>query len=162
MSLPTLLSTNRLVRITNEHQLLEQWPFFLRGMHELNDPRRARAGYSAESFFCELVKIVQLGRHGLVCVLTSKNGKPLGFGAGFTAEDFHGDQCFYVWQAYSNSKCRTALSELQSACDEYARAIGHKVVKTATPRLTQSAVRLFTDVLGYSQEFFTFKKTLTT
>lgn len=154
-------STNEIVRITNAYSVIEHWPFFLEGMTQLNDPRRARANYTPDKFFNMLSKVAELGDRGLLCLLTSKKGKPLGFGCAFAAMDFMGDECFYVWAAYSNSKCATALTELLDACENYAKFHGHTTLKTATPRITGAAYRLFEARLGFSREFITFRKDLT-
>lgn len=153
-------TTNQIVKLTNAYEIVENWKFLLSVMEELNDPRRARAGYNAETWFNMLCRVACLGKHGLVCILTSKNGKPLGFGCGFSAEDFDMNRCFYVWQAYSNGKCHTALSEMLGYCESYARTLGHSKVKTATPRLNGAADRLFTETLGFDREFYTYTKTL--
>lgn len=153
-------STNLVVRLTSAYDIAENWDFLLLTMEELCDPRRARAKYTAESWFNMLCRVTTLGADGLVCLLTSKNGKPLGFGCGFSAEDFDLNKCFYVWQAYSNGKCHTALSEMLGYCESYARTLGHKKVKTATPRLNGAADRLFTETLGFDREFFTYTKNL--
>jgi len=129
-------------------------------MHQLNDQRRARANYTPESFFNMLTKVATMGEQGLICLLTSKNDKPLGFGVGFSAVDFNGDACFYVWAAYSNAKCKTTLNELLSACEMHAKTLEFNSVKMATPRITGAAFRLFEERLGFSREYITFKKNI--
>lgn len=151
-------SSNLVVRLTNAYDIVKHWPFLLAAMTALNDPRRARANFTPESFFNMLNRVASLGEDGLVCLLTSKNHKPLGFGCGFTAEDFNMDRCFYVWQAYSNQRCQTALSELLGFCASHARTLGHSKIKTSTPRMSGAADRLFEDVLGFRREFFTYTK----
>lgn len=153
-------STNRVVRLLDAYAIAKHWPFLESAMLALNDPRRAKAGYSPEQFFNMLVRVTLLGNDGLVCLLTSKNGKPLGFGCGFSGEDFNFARCFYVWQAYSNQKCSTALSELLSFCESYARTLGHDCVKTSTPRMSGAADRLFEDILGFKREFYTYSKSI--
>jgi hypothetical protein len=150
------MSANIVKRLANVFDIVEHWDFLKEAMEGLN--KKARATYEPESFFYMLSKVASKGTDGLVVVLTSKNDKPLGFGCAFVATDFHGDDCFYVWAAFSTGKCRTTLTELQQACEDYARAIGQRVVKTATPRINHGADRLFCDILGYRREFTTYRK----
>lgn len=151
-------STNRVVRLENAYQIVEHWGFLVYAMEQLNDPRRANAGYTPESFFNTLLRVTSLNEDGLVCLLLSKNGKYLGFGCGFTATTFDFETCFYIWQAYSNSLCKTALSELLSHCERYAKNLGHTTVKASTPRTTGAANRFFEGILGFNLECFSYTK----
>ncbi len=153
-------SSHQVLRLFNAYDIVANWPFLLTAMEALNDPRRARAGFTPESFFSCLLRITEMQDFGLVCLLQSKNSKPLGFGCGFSGEDFTFNRCFYVWQAYSNQKCRTALSELLSFCEHHAKALGHTCIKMSTPRQSGAADRLFEDVLGFTSEFQTYSKSI--
>lgn len=155
----TPYSSNRLVELKTVYDLVGHWNFLQEGMTALNDQKRARANYNAESFLTMLTKVT-LMPEGIVLLLTSKNGKPLGFGCAFSATDFNGDSCFYVWCVYSNGRCHTCLSELQSHCEDFARRFGHTNIKIATKRNTAAAIRLFEGTLGYAREFLTFCKKL--
>ena len=149
---------NEILRLKSAFELVEHWDFLKEAMEGLN--KKARGNYNAESFFCMLTKVVDKGEDGLVVILQNKNGKSLGFGCAFTATDFNGDDCFYVWAAYSSGKCFTTLTELQQYCEDHARKIDVRVIKTATPRRNLGADRLFCDTLGYKKEFVTYIKTI--
>jgi hypothetical protein len=153
-------TTNKVKVLTTVDEILEHWSFFYEAMVALNDPSKARANYTPEEFFNMLVKCTQLGREGLVLVLTSKNGKPLGCGCAFTGTDFCGETCFFVWAAYTTGRCTTALQELMSYAEDYARHIGHKNFRMSTPRINGAAFRLFEDKLGFRRDYITFKKSL--
>ena len=153
-------STNHCVRLNSAYEIVQHWPFLLEAMAALNAFRRANAGYTAETFFDMLVRVASMNQDGLILLLQSKNNKNLGMGCAFTAVDFCGDACFFVWGAYTTGKCPTALKELLENCETYARSIGQKKLKMSTPRNTGSAIRLFETKLGFSREATTFAKQL--
>lgn len=154
----TTNSTNQPHRLHNAYDVQANWPFLKEAMDGLND--KARAGYTVEAFFAMLIKVVGLKDDGLLLMLKSKNGKPLGVGVSFSAMDFSGESCFYVWAAYSNSKCKTTLSELLEHTSEFARARGHKLIKMSTPRINPAADRLFVDTLGFTKAAVVYSKTI--
>ncbi len=153
-------TSNEIVVLREPNEIFARWPFFLEGMLALGDPRRANAKYTPENFFNMLIKVVQMGRAGLVAVLESKNGKPLGFGVGYTAVDFNEETCFYVREAYTNSKCTTTLNELLHYTESYARGLGHQCIKMSTPRINGAALRLFEEKLGFKRAHISFRKDL--
>jgi hypothetical protein len=147
---------NKLVRLHNAIDIVDNWDFLKESMEGLN--KKARANYNDIKFFEMLCKVARMNKDGLIVILKSKNDKPLGFGCAFVATDFNGDDCFYVWAAYSTGKYHHCLTELQQACEDYARSIDQRVIKTATPRTNHAADRLFCDILGYRREFSTYRK----
>lgn len=145
-----MTSSNKLVRLHSAYDIAQFWTFIKEAQVGLM--RKARAKWDEEKFFNMLTRVTLKGDDGLVLMLTSKNDKPLGVGCAFVAEDFDGNECFYVWATYSNGKCHTCLSELLDACKQYARGIGQKVIKMASPRINGGARRLFCDELGFTRE----------
>ena len=149
---------NRVIHVTTADEILDHWAFFNEGRMALNDPSRARADYTPEGFFNMLVKVALMNTEGLILVLTDKNGNPLGFGCAFTGVDFQGDACFFVWECYSNSTCSTTTKELLNYTEEYAKSIGHNVIKLSTKRLTGAALRYFEGSLHFKREYIQFRK----
>jgi hypothetical protein len=143
-------SSNKIVRLFSAIDLARHWPFIQESREGL--VKKARARWSEEEYFNMLTRVTNMGVDGLVLLLTSKNDKPLGIGCAFVGVDFDGNECFYVWATYSNGKCHTCLSELLNACKEYARSIGQKVIKMASPRINGAAKQLFCDTLGFRRE----------
>lgn len=151
-----LITSNVVERLETPYDIVRNWEFLLKAMNELRE--KARADYTPETWFKMLCRVTALNHDGLICILKSKNNKKLGFGCGFSAEDFDMNKCFYVWQAYSTGQCHTTLSELLAFCEGYAVKIGHTKVKTSTPRMTGAADSLFTQTLGFDREFYTYTK----
>lgn len=154
-------TTNRILRLTSAFDIVKHWGFFNEARLALNDPSKARESYTELEFFNMCTKATNLPNDdGFVVMLTSKNGKPLGCGVAFAAEDFNGKRCFYVWCTYTNGKCTTALQELLHHAERHARSLGYREIKMSTRRINGGAMRLFEDKLGFEREFVAFTKSI--
>lgn len=155
---PILTSHNRFKRFTTAYELIDYWPFFAEACQGLNDPHGARRNYSEEYFFNMLTRVCLMEDRGLVLMLTSKNGKPLGCGVAYGATNFDFESCFYVWATYTNGRCPTALKELLQYAEAYARHLGYDAVKMGTPRINGASFRVFEQKLGFKRDFIAFTK----
>lgn len=155
---PIAQSGNRYVRFRTAYQLVEKWDFFEEARKGLNNPHGARCNYTSEKFFNMMTRTTLMDEKGLVLMLTSKNGKPLGCGVAFAAQDFEGESCFYVWTCYTSGKCRSTLHDLLEYTSAYAKHLGFDAIKLATPRITGGAFRLFEDKLGFKRSFIAFTR----
>jgi hypothetical protein len=159
-SYPPTQSGNKFIRFRTAYELVEHWKFFREACDGLNDPHGARRNYSIEYFFNMLTRVCLMEEKGLVLMLTSKNGKPLGCGVAFGAQNFDFENCFYVWATYTNGRCPTALKELLHYAEAYARHLGFDAIKMGTPRINGASFRVFENKLGFKRDFIAFTKSI--
>lgn len=112
-----------------------------------------------EDYFRALMHIMSLGEdRGLLLVLVSGGGTPLGYLAAVdTSSIFTGSQ-MTVYALYSNKKCSTTFVELCAEVEQWAKLKGFKEVVACSYRFSRAALRWFTGKLKFKREFIVFTK----
>lgn len=146
---------------TNPQQVLDNWAFFLEGLVELNNPQGARGDVHSEAFLKIALTIVDKGLDfGLVAMLTSVNGKPLGFGMAYDNTEPFCQRSAIVYAVYSNKKCPSTTKELLYHAEIWATNNGFKNLHACSRRFSGAGFRLFESIWGFRRVCIVFNKDL--
>ena len=152
------MNGNQIKPINTFELFTEYWPFLLDGLKVL----RATIGgnqpdLTSEEFFKMLLMMALEKERGVILLLESKNGKPLGYIAIHDITGYFAAKRVNVYAIYSNSKCASTLSELNIAGRKWGKTNGYKYVQAASFRFTGAAQRLFERKLGLKQRFIVYE-----
>ena len=137
-------STNIFTWLKSLSEIQTHWDFFLEGLTNLNDPHGARGDLTPVQFFQMLLYAVEKHpHHGGVGLLTSKNGKPLGYGVVLDNTEPFCRKSVVVYAVYSNGKCATTTVELLANAERWAREHGFAEMQACSRRINGAAIRLF-------------------
>lgn len=150
---------NKIVYITTLDAFLEWWPFLLEGLSVLNSPTGGRGNLSQKQFFNTLLRVA-LGSpaEGAVCLVTSKNSKPLAFVvliSNTAPFDFRTAVCYAL---YSNNKAANAVPELHKEVLRWCREHSFERLYAYSRRISGAAVRLFEKKWGFRKDCLVFVK----
>lgn len=135
------------------------WDFFREGLASLNDPHGARGDLTELQFFQILLyAIAKHPRQGGVGLLTSKNGKPLGYGIMLEDTEPFCKRSAVVYAVYSNGKCATTTEELLENAERWARTEGFVELHACSRRINGAAIRLFEKKWKFKRICLVFRK----
>jgi hypothetical protein len=149
-------NTGNFVEVIDTYdKLIEHWDFLLEGLEKV------RAGcidnipdVSNEEFFKTVLKISCEPHLGLVIILKSKNGKPLGYLVLIDTTAMFRPKTLTVYMIYSSGLCPSAFAELRFEGDCWARKNGFVKLQALSyrlkplPRRTGAVQRFFNKTLG--------------
>jgi len=121
---------NQFRHLTKPSEVTTLWPFFLHGLVELNNIRMANSGYLPEKFLQTLLQIVSRpSRGGLVAVLESAKGKPIGFIVGYDDSSDAEVKSAMIYALYRRSDCPEAVVDLRDGFEQWCREHGYTEVR---------------------------------
>lgn len=151
-----LLSGCKVLRIVDLDTATEVWPFILRGLDDLNDPHKGRAGWSPEMLLYHFLSCIT---SGVAFLLQSKNGKPLGYIFGKENSSFK-EKGIEILASYSSGKYLKTREELFAFLESWARNNGYSFLLATSNRVNGSAFRWYEDKCKFKRVRLVFKKAL--
>lgn len=139
----------RTIIITTYSSLIENWPFFARGLVELNTTVGEQEQVDKLEFFTRHLDVVMDKVDGVIFLALSRDNKPLGFISGWALVDDHKKPTALVYAAYAipsqqtNGKGQSCMKMLYSSIESWARGRGIKRLQTYSGRTSGAAVRWF-------------------
>lgn len=145
-----------LVEIVDSYQkLLDNWEFFLRGLEAVRKGAMDNIpGISNDEFFKTLLKIAAEPHLGLILVLKTNKGRPLGFIALIDTTAMYRPKTLTVYLIYSTGECPSTVQELRYDGDLWARKNNFVKVQALSyrlkplPRRTGAVQRFFNKTMG--------------
>jgi hypothetical protein len=100
-------------------------------------------------------------REGGLHILTSKNGKFLGYGAAYDSTGRCDDhKSMFVYALYSNQKYVKAVQTMLQFAEDTAREFGYKELITTNGRFSGAIFRWYENRMGFKRLCITFRKEL--
>lgn len=155
---------NKLLRVESYAKLVHYWDFFLEGLTAVrNDSQDNMPGVGNEEFFKTLISLATGERNGTILLLTSKNGKPLGYMVLIDVTLPYGEKTINCYLAYTNRKCPSTMQELRFEGERWSRENGFKRLQAISyrvkpmPRLSGAIRRYFNRTLGLRERCVVFE-----
>lgn len=158
---------NRVVIVDDYQTFLSNWPFFLEGIQAVRDDSPENMpGVTNDEFFRALVRVACTNDGGVILLLTSRNGKPLGFLVLIDITYHNQPKTVNCYIAYTNRKCPSTIYELKFEAEKWARFNQYKKLQAIsyrlkpTPGLSGAIRRYFNKTLGLREKCVVFEATL--
>jgi len=147
--------------LTTAQDVIDWWPFFLEGLHELNQLPDKEDRVTPEEYLQTILHTATLPTDlGLVGVITSKNGKPLCYGVVMNnTVRFRRKSCC-VYAVYSTKQARAVVRFALEYFEKWARENGYSVIHAFSPCMNGSRFRLFEKHWKFRRASILFTKNL--
>lgn len=144
------MNGTRLKELRKPTEIVDQWPTFLRGLTELNASNLTHESFVPERFLQELFIIV--GRPvgwGIVALLVSKNGKPIGFVVGHNNSSDPAVKSLLVTALWKRDDCKTAALDIREGLEAWGRQWKYEEVQILTRKWTGASMRFLKQKMGF-------------
>ena len=149
---------NYIQKIDTFDSFQQNWPFLLEGLAVLRSSIGGNMPDMTEDEFFKMLLMMALEpERGIIMMLCSKNGKPLGYIAIHDITNWYAPKRANVYAIYSNSKCPSTLTELAFEGRKWGKEQGFKYVQACSFRFTGAAQRLFERKLGLHQRYIVYE-----
>lgn len=149
----------KIVPITKIAQLIDEWPIFRQGLEELTSS--ARCDFDEQALFGMASHVIRLWpKQGLVALLKSKRGVPLGWGIAFENTEPYCRRSAVVYAAYTTNQSPGTLKVLLNYAEKWAREQGIQDLQACSRRFSRAAFRLFERGWKFQRVCVVFRKEL--
>lgn len=140
----TLSNGNRIVEISNYDDFRIHWPFLLEGIQSMRKKAAERsAALTVDEFLKVTISLSLVAQSGRIMLLTSKNGKLLGYIVLCDNTAKFGPKTCVVYALYSTCQCPTTVKDLGHAALLWAKSNEYKRVQGCDYRMNNGSKAFF-------------------